>query len=397
MATPTRSAPTLPVRQGRVAYLDNLKVLLVATIIAGHSFLGYSGFKGAWPYQNVQEVRLGAVSQAILAIPVLPAVLFAMGLFFLISGLVTPGSMARKGPSRFARDRVVRLGIPLAIWMLGIWTALLFAIHREGHHHWTFWYALLHRHPFVEPGPMWFVEVLLIYSLGYAAWRQWRLQHASPFATHARPSADGGAALQGRTLVLLAAGISLATMLVRPAFPFLSEQIGQLKLWQWPQYLGMFGLGIVAAQRGWLDPVPARIRRRCGQAVLLSLAALGLLFAANALAGYNTNIFGRRLHWAPTLLAALEGPLAVGTCVWLLGFAQQHLNRRPGPRGRALARSAFAAFVVQGPIIIGLEIALRPLGVPAEVKALGAACAAVAGSFALAWVLVSRTPVGRIL
>ena len=231
MATPTRSAPTLPVREGRVAYLDNLKVLLVAAIIAGHSFLGYSGFKGAWPYQNVREVGLGAVSQAILAIPVLPAVLFAMGLFFLISGLVTPGSVARKGPSRFTRERVVRLGIPLAIWTLGIWTALLFAIHREAHHDWTFWYALLHRHPFLEPGPMWFVEVLLIYSLGYAAWRQWRLQHASPFATDARPSADGRAALQGRTLVLLAAGISLATMLVRPAFPFLSEQIGQLKLW----------------------------------------------------------------------------------------------------------------------------------------------------------------------
>ena len=127
MATPMHSASTLPVRQGRVTYLDNLKVLLVATIIAGHSLLGYSGFKGAWPYQNVQEVRLGALSQAILAVPVLPAVLFAMGLFFLISGLVTPASVARKGPSRFARDRVVRLGTPLAIWTLGIWTVIQMA------------------------------------------------------------------------------------------------------------------------------------------------------------------------------------------------------------------------------------------------------------------------------
>jgi len=320
-----------------------------------------------------------------------------MGLFFLISGLVTPRSVARKGPGRFARDRLVRLGIPLAIWMLGIWTALQFAIHREGQHHWTFWYALLHRHPFLEPGPMWFVEILLIYSLGYAAWRQWRQHHASPFATRAHPSADARVPLQGRTLVLLAAGISLATILIRPAFPFTSQQIGQIKLWQWPQYLGMFGLGIMAAQRGWLDPVPARIRRRCGQTVLLSLLALGLLFAANALAGNNTNVFGRRLYWAPTLLGALEGPLAVGTCVWLLGLAQQHLNRPPGARGRAMARSAFAAFVVQGPIIICLQIALRPVGAPAEVKALIVACGAVASSFALAWVLVSRTPVGRIL
>jgi hypothetical protein len=88
-ATPTRSAPLLPVGRGRVAYLDNLKVLLVGAIIAGHSFLGYSGFKGAWPYQNVREVRLGAISQAILAIPLSVACAAAAGSFALAWVLVS--------------------------------------------------------------------------------------------------------------------------------------------------------------------------------------------------------------------------------------------------------------------------------------------------------------------
>jgi len=35
--------------------------------------------------------------------------------------------------------------------------------------------------------------------------------------------------------------------------------------------------------------------------------------------------------------------------------------------------------------------------VPAEAKALIVACRAVTASFSLAWLLVSRTPVGRIL
>jgi hypothetical protein len=143
--------------------------------------------------------------------------------------------------------------------------------------------------------------------------------------------------------------------------------------------------------------LPDRIKRTCGQAVLLSLSALGLGCAAIKLARYSTSVQERGLHWAPTLFAALEGPIAVGTCVWLLAFAQRHLSRPPGARGRALARSAFAAFVVQGPITIALQFALRPLGLPAEVKALTVAFAAVTGSFALAWLLVSRTPVGRIL
>ena len=390
------SAPAVAVHRERVANLDNLKVLLVAAIIAGHSILGYHTRLGSWPYQTVREVSLGSVSQAIVAIPLLPAAFFAMGLFFLISGLVTPGSIAHKGPGRFARDRIMRLSVPLAIWALGVWPALLFARDRVGTPV-SFWSEVVHRHPFLEPGPMWFVEVLLIYSLGYAAWQQWRTHHAFQYATPSRQGANGSHLVQGRTLVVLAVGISLATLLVRPLFPFDSRQAGMVKLWQWPQYLGMFGFGIVAVQRGWLDRVPERIWRKCRLAVLLALAPLLLAFAAIALAGSSTNSTARGVHWAPAVLAALEGPIAVGACVWLLGAAQRHLNRPPGARARALARAAFAAFVLQGPIIIGFQIALRPLGLPAEIKALAVACAAVAGSFALAWALVSRTPVGRIL
>ncbi len=89
--------------------------------------------------------------------------------------------------------------------------------------------------------------------------------------------------------------------------------------------------------------------------------------------------------------------MVVGMSVWLLAFSQQHLSRPPSALRRALARSAFAAFVIQGPIILGLQVALRRLGVPAEVKALIVAGGAVTASFSLAWLLVSRTPVGRVL
>jgi len=171
-AMPRRPVTAPPVPGERVAYLDNQKVVLVAVIIAGHSVFGYaSASLGSWPYQDVREVTLARVSQALLAIPAAPAGLCAMGLFFLISGVVTPGSVARKGPGRFARNRVVRLGVPLAIWMLGIWPALLLVRDRWGGNNpfATFWFEFLHRTPSFESGPMWFVGVLLIYSLGYGS------------------------------------------------------------------------------------------------------------------------------------------------------------------------------------------------------------------------------------
>jgi hypothetical protein len=62
-----------------------------------------------------------------------------------------------------------------------------------------------------------------------------------------------------------------------------------------------------------------------------------------------------------------------------------------------MARSAYGAFLLQGVVLIGLMVAMRPVGVPAEIKALTVACLGVAGSFGLAWVLVTRTQLGRII
>jgi hypothetical protein len=52
---------------------------------------------------------------------------------------------------------------------------------------------------------------------------------------------------------------------------------------------------------------------------------------------------------------------------------------------------------VQGPVLIGLALALRPLGLPGDVKPVLVAGLGLAGSFAVARLLVTRTPLRRIL
>jgi hypothetical protein len=181
-------------------------------------------------------------------------------------------------------------------------------------------------------------------------------------------------------------------------FPLGSQQPAHPNLWQWPQYLALFGLGIVAAGRGWLQPVPRGVARGAGAAALTSLGAFMLLGLAMAAAGVDGDVlFHDRLHWAPMALAVIEGPLAVGASVWLLAVAQRRLARPLGHIGRALARSAFAAFILQGVVLIGLELALRPLSLPAEVKAPTVALLGATGSFSLGWLLVTRTPLGHVL
>ena len=87
----------------RRRYLDNLKVLLVAAIIAGHGIAGYADGE-LWPYAEVRETTLAdATSIGLLAL-VGPFALFMIPLLFLVAGLLTPGSLERKGRGRFARD-----------------------------------------------------------------------------------------------------------------------------------------------------------------------------------------------------------------------------------------------------------------------------------------------------
>jgi hypothetical protein len=102
-------------------------------------------------------------------------------------------------------------------------------------------------------------------------------------------------------------------------------------------------------------------------------------------------------NWAALGFAAIEAPLTVFGSVWLLGVAQRGLNRlyRWSP---TFSRSAYGAFIVQGIVLIGLALALRPIPMPAEVKAVIVAGGGVAGSFVLAWLLISRIPgVARVL
>jgi hypothetical protein len=97
------------------------------------------------------------------------------------------------------------------------------------------------------------------------------------------------------------------------------------------------------------------------------------------------------------VFAVIETALTVFGSVWLLGVAQRRLDRRIR-WGPALARSAYGAFMVQGLVLIGLAVALRAAPLPAEAKAVIVAGGGIAGSFALAWLLISRVPVvARIL
>jgi hypothetical protein len=125
--------------------------------------------------------------------------------------------------------------------------------------------------------------------------------------------------------------------------------------------------------------------------------ALGAFMLLLAALGVDEDLRGG-WQWRALGFAAIESTLVVFGSVWLLAASQRHLDRRLRWIGPLAHRSAYGAFMVQTPVLIGLAVALRPLPLPAELKALVLVSGSVAGSYALAWLLLSRVPgVRRIL
>jgi hypothetical protein len=363
------------VNDHRVSQVDNLRTMMVAWVIGAHALMGYTAV-GGWAYDEVNEVTLAPGVELALTVLIGPSGLFVIGAFFFVAGLFTPESVRRKGRRDFVLDRLRRLGLPwlvsaLLLWPLSLWVAYLAAGHDA-----TPWSVLADREPFLDSGALWFALVLLLFSVGYAVWPR-RLPRAVPSARH---------------LVLAAAGIAASSFVTRLWFPARSGQPGDLHLWQWPQCLGMFLLGVMAARSCWARQLPDRLYRRTGWVAGGTLVAIPLVALALGVTTVSTGVdaFLGGWHWQSVVTAVVEGVLVVFGSVWLLGIAQRRFTWT-GPIATACARGAFPAFVLQGPVLVLLAVAQRPLALPAEAKAGLLVVTGLAASFWLGALLTSRT------
>jgi hypothetical protein len=350
----------------RLAHLDRLKIVLTAGVILAHAAMSY-GAAGTWIYE---EDSLSRPLATVLSVLVGAGVMFVLGLFFLIAGMLTSGPLHRRGPRRFLVSRLGRLGIPVLAYALVVWPVLQWWIDEVRGEAPTL--PTFYRQEFSGEnwtsrgtGPMWFVEILLVATVGWCLWR-WRFE--------ARSSAP-----EPRTAVLIAAGvIAVTTFVVRTRFGIDSAQFLDVHVWLWPQSFTLFVLGAVGAEHGWFSPVPAAVLRRCRWGVAAALLALvGMVFLSD-----GPDAFKGGWHWEAAGLAGCEGAISVGVSVLALDWARRHVVRQ-GEFERRLAGAAYGAFVAQGPVLVALALALRSLDVPGDVRFVLLATLGVMVSFAL--------------
>ncbi len=338
--------------QQRLAYLDNLKILLVVGVIALHTAITY-GFDGSWYLESYDEMA-GAVVDA-LTVLLGTGWLFGLGLFFLIAGRLTGPSLDHKGPRRFVQDRLIRLGIPLMAYTLLVSPFLEYVDYRwNGDGTESLWAFAREQVWHFAPGPTWFLEALLAFSLGYALWRVVSLEAE-------RPSREP---LRGRQVAAAAAAIAVTSWAVRLAFPLGSEQF-HLQLAAFPQYVILFSLGAAAGRRGWLETLTPRLQRRCGLAGAITALALPAVLLAGGFfeGGDAEDRFAGGLHWQAAAVPLAEGVIATCVSLWAVGSFRRRFNHLT-PVARLMAPAAYGAFVLHPPVIVGLGFAVQPSPCP---------------------------------
>lgn len=348
-----------PENRPRLLFIDNLRIGLIALVVAHHVGQAYGPTGGWWYIVNPEKAPvLGAFFTVNRS--------FFMSLFFMISGYFLPQSFDRKGRS-FLRDRFSRLGIPLLAFFLVIIPVMMYAYHvsfrpygpisfLSYYFHFYFGHGARPAHwigpawPDANLGHLWFIEHLLIFAVCYWLWRL--LPFSGPKAGHGSKRPPKSIEIVGFAIVLAA-----ATFVVRLWYP-IDRWIALFKFIQVapadvPRDLAFFLIGILAYRQNWFFAMP----KKTGSIWLfvgLAAAAIcyGLFFTGHAF--FNSG--------GPTLGALIfdlwEIFLCCGMCIGFTVLFREKLNRQ-GRLARDLAASTYAVYLFHVPVLVALQYALR--------------------------------------
>jgi hypothetical protein len=336
---PIRPQPAKAAR--RMLYLDNLRLSFTFLVILHHVCLTYAASSGWYFYQYLNDPPTNLVLNILMGV----GRTWVLACFFLISGYFTPGSLDRKGTRWFIKDRFIRIGVPLAIFALLIRPTIVYL---------TKWETLSSQYSYLEnifllknaaPGPAWFLEVLLVFSLLYAAWRA--ATRSRPPAEHERRPFPANV-----TIVLAILVLAAFTFLLRIYLPA-EKQIFHLRLGNYAEYVAFFFGGIVAYRNRWLEKLTDAVGKQW-TVITAAAVCVYIFFIVQAWGTGESLSFLRGGFSLKTLIATYVGTfIAVGSSICLVYLFRTYLDSQPGIVG-PMAQDAYAVFIFHSPVIIAV-------------------------------------------
>ena len=361
-------------RSGASLALDNLRAIVVLLVLSFHSVLAYLKFLPPRPYP------FDAPPYGWAAIPIVDPQrwlgfdifcawqdVFLMTLFFFLSGLFVWPSLSRKGPARFMRERMLRLGVPFAVIVVFLMPAAAYSSYLQSaadSDPAAFW-EHLSKLPFWPSGPMWFLWLLLAGDLAAAGLYRLMPRWGEPLvrSLSANPPVRQ---LFGLFFASALAYLPLALIFTPMRWSMLGPFSLQLSrpLHYAVYFFAGIGFGAGGLERGLLAAT-GPLARRWPFWLAAATGALGLWMGLTALTMRAAGGASLALQSADDLSFVLA---CFANCFCVLSLAL----RFAGWRTRlldSLKANAYGMYLVHYPFVVWLQYALLWAALPAIAKA----------------------------
>jgi len=372
----------------RLLFVDNLRIVLITLVVLHHIALVYGASS---PFYYVEPPKNDLAAYTALLVFVLFNQAYFMGFFFLISGYFVPRSYDHKGSVSYLKGRLLRLGIPLLVFIfilnpiasLGIYQMPASLTGITNPLTWQQYPQL------IGVGPLWFAEMLLIFDFGYTLWRiTTRSRKSRPLDN---PKLPGFLAIG-----IFIPALAIVSYLLRIAVPMgATTPFLQFPTPSYlPQYLSFFIFGIVAYRRDWFRTIPDSMGyvgfgMALAAAVLLFPLALSSHMFSLKLTAASRNFIGNG-QWQSAVYTLWDSIFSVGMCLGLITLFRRCCNQQ-GKLCRLMSQQSFAVYIVHIPLIVFLAVLLRGINLANLLKFCLAAIIVVPLCFAAAW-LVRKIP-----
>jgi glucan biosynthesis protein C len=362
----------------KLLYINNLRILLITLIVMLHIAITY-GATGSWYYYE----HTGDVLSAVL-LTLFTAVVqsFVLGFFFMISGYFTPGSYSRKGARMYLKDRVIRLGIPLVIYFFVINPLIVYTLYVR-----SMGYSI-HLQDFFGSGPLWFVQVLLIFAGCYALWHYFSKPELSDLPQDSK-------APEHKEMFIFAIALSLANFLVRIWWP-IGESFSNLQFGFFPGYISLFVIGTVAYRNRWFEQFSDSVGMRW---LMIAVPAI-FLFPVIAILGgaiEDTTPFLGGVHWQSLAYSLWEAFGGTGLIAGLFVIFRKRFDSQTRFT-KNLSDNAYTVFIIHAPVIVIFSYAIRGLHLFPLLKFAIVATLGVSLCFVISHFIVRRIPYsGKVL
>lgn len=368
---------------GRFKYIDNLKVFLTLLVIFHHVAITY-GAGGSWYY--LEHGRNETIN-VILSVFTTFNQTFFMSFFFLISGFFTPGAFERKGIKSFFKDRLVRLGIPLLVFTFTLSPIVEYIKYLTSDNgqisFWDFYmYNNVKSFNFC-PGPLWYVETLLIFSVIYCLIRLITNKFVPKISKN---NSSNTKELNIRKTLIFILFLSVFTFAVRILFPIGNEYF-HLQLGFFPHYISLFIMGVIGYKRNLQECINGITTR-----FWLTSSILIFFIAIITCISWEDKALAGGFTIQSLFVSTAQSYVCVGLCIGLTGLFKKRFNTQKSRLSQLLPENSYCIYIIHAPVVVLVALVLKSINLFPLIKFLQVSFLGVIICFLISNFIIRKLP-----